>query len=557
MGHEPDQSSVRRYDGDMANAVAVQEAPRRRERIVGDERDHRCAHQLGDARADRRPRRRGGDLEAERALELVERAVQMTAELARVGDETRIRDGADRQAVGVAHDRELDPHAVEERHERMDLVDAAPEHPARLARAGDVGRDGVERGRRWHEPAEERVQRRGKHAGELEREPRRPRLALVLQRTHLRRDPPEPLFRIGDVDRQPGDHRGDEVPERHVLLDAADAHGDERAHAEAVGRHAARAEPSTERAAHDGQHDVVHLAVGGAARHQEVVERERCPHDPPAVADRRVERQRRAGVAYERGERADRLHRVARLLEQGRRAEPRARRPTVRSRRRACASIRHGARHRIGHGFEQLRPAHAVDHGVVDLAEQRGTPTGEAVDQVRLPERSIGIERRREERVEEPVQRLVVAGRRHGDVADVPSHVEARVVLPVRPFEVEEGSHRSLAVAGDATEPLGHRGDERLERDRSFEQRDAADVESLVRLLVVEERSVERRESMRGCHALSDAIHSPSRVRVVSSEPSGGSEKPHDAAPIVGTATRRGAGRSEGEASDYDACRSQ
>ena len=170
------------------------------------------------------------------------------------------------------------------------------------------------------------------------------------------------------------------------------------------------------------------------------------------------------------------------------------------------------ARHRVRHRLEHLGAAHAVDHGVVHLAEERRAPAGEPIDQVRLPQGTAGVERRGEERVDQLVQLGLAAGRRHGDVAEMAAHVEGRVLLPAWPVEVEERPDRALAVAGDRAEALDHRRREGLERDRAVEQRDAADVHTLVGLLEVEESRVEGRETLRTRHG-----HPPLAPKRVSS----------------------------------------
>ena len=396
----------------------------------------------------------------------------------------------------------------------MDLVDPPSEYVTDLARTGDVRGDRIQRHDGWCETSDHGVHRRWQPARELERQTRRTRLPLLLERAHFRRDAPQALAGIGDVDRQPCDHRRDQIAERQVLLRAAEAHRHERPHAQAVGRDAAAEQPSAEGAGHDGEDHVVHLALGGAADGHEVVERKGCPHDAPLVGDRGIEWQRRAGLTHEGREGADRAERVTGLLEQRGRLQHgahRGARGAVGRRSPTGSSGAVGRRAGIRHHLEQLRAAHAVDHGVMDLAEDGRPSAGKTVDQIGLPEGSLRIQGGGEQRVDQRVKRRVVAGRRNAHVPDVMTHVERGVVLPVGPPEIQEGSHGTLVVPGDPTEPLGQRFEEGGEGNRPVQHGDAADVQAAVRLLVIQEGRIEGAEARRVGHTGADASTRPTR----------------------------------------------
>jgi len=126
------------------------------------------------------------------------------------------------------------------------------------------------------------------------------------------------------------------------------------------------------------------------------------------------------------------------------------------------------------------------------FAEECRAPVGKTVDEIGLPEWVSLIHRRLEEGIDELVELFVPAGRRQGDVPKVATDVEVRVVLPARPIQIEKRAERPLAVAPDGAQALGHRRPEGGKRKEPVEKCDTADVEPLVRLLVVEKRRIER-----------------------------------------------------------------
>jgi hypothetical protein len=373
--------------------------------------------------------------------------------------------------------------------------------------------------------AEERGDDGGERAGRHERELGGAGLPALLERPGLRRDAFQARERILDPDRQGGEHRRHPVPEREPLVVAADAHRDERSQPEPVGRDAAAREVAAERARDDREHDVVHLAGRCTAHGEEVVQGKLGPHDVPGVGQPAVEGERWCRLAHERGEDGDGLDRLPRSGPQPPGAEggsdagqgdpppaePRgegdggAGRPARRGRWGGCHP---GAR--VGDHIEDLRAAHAVEHGVMDLEEERGPPALEPLDQVHLPEGVDGIEGRREEGVDQPVQLRLAARRGHRDPAHVAVHVEGRVPRPGGEAQIEHRPDRSLVVAAERAEPLLEGLGKAVERDGPLQDSHATDVQELVPALELEEGGVERGEPSRLGH---DAPPQPARRR--------------------------------------------
>ena len=107
---------------------------------------------------------------------------------------------------------------------------------------------------------------------------------------------------------------------------------------------------------------------------------------------------------------------------------------------------------------------------MMDLVHDGGPAVGEPVDQVRLPEGVLGVERRGDELVHQRVQFGVSARRRNAHVPDMPAGVEARHVLPARQRPVEDRAHRPLEVARQPPESLDGQLREGVERDRAVQQ---------------------------------------------------------------------------------------
>src|SRR5262249_56671315 len=99
--------------------------------------------------------------------------------------------------------------------------------------------------------------------------------------------------------------------------------------------------------------------------------------------------------------------------------------------------------------------AHAVDHRVVDLAEDDAPVAAPAVDLVQLPERTLAMERLREETAHQ-VHELGVLARRTERVPEhVMADVEVRVRLPGRGREVQRHRDGPLGVARDEMHARG------------------------------------------------------------------------------------------------------
>ena len=128
----------------------------------------------------------------------------------------------------------------------------------------------------------------------------------------------------------------------------------------------------------------------------------------------------------------------------------------------------------------------------MDLQQERAPASGEAVDQIALPEGKPWVERRREQRVDQLVERRLVPGRRDGDVPDMAADVEGIRVAPGGEAEVERRTHCALTIAVEAQQALVEQRDQLLEGHGAVEQGDTAHVQRLGRGFEVEEGRIER-----------------------------------------------------------------
>src|SRR5205807_8355258 len=106
-------------------------------------------------------------------------------------------------------------------------------------------------------------------------------------------------------------------------------------------------------------------------------------------------------------------------------------------------------RSRIEQDAEELDAAHAVDHRVMHLAEDDALLAVPAVDLVQLPERTLAMERLREEPADQVHELVMVAGRAQRVAEHVMPDVEVGIGLPRRMREIEWHGHRALGVAGN------------------------------------------------------------------------------------------------------------
>jgi hypothetical protein len=111
----------------------------------------------------------------------------------------------------------------------------------------------------------------------------------------------------------------------------------------------------------------------------------------------------------------------------------------------------------------QLRPGGAVDHAVVDLRDRREAVAPlESLDEPDLPERSLAVERLRDDAAGEPLELLDVSGAGQGGVAHVEVDAEEGIVHPDGAARERRGAD-ALAVQVQA---------------RRDEASDAADVDA-------------------------------------------------------------------------------
>ena len=146
------------------------------------------------------------------------------------------------------------------------------------------------------------------------------------------------------------------------------------------------------------------------------------------------------------------------------------------------------------HGRE-VDAGDAVDHRVVRLGDQREPPVLEALDEPQLPQRLRAVQALGEHARAHGEQRVLVAGRGQRRVAHVVGEVERRVVDPQRAAGLERRRRELLAVARDEVQPRLDVREELLQPGRlALEQREGADVHVRVRLLLRQERGIDRRQ---------------------------------------------------------------
>ena len=110
-------------------------------------------------------------------------------------------------------------------------------------------------------------------------------------------------------------------------------------------------------------------------------------------------------------------------------------------------------------GARHLHACHAVDRGVVDLADDREAALRHALDPVQalhdveLPERAVQVEGPRHQPGRLDAELAPVARVGQGDVADVELQIEARVFDPVGVVEVERHPHEAPPEGLGLVEP--------------------------------------------------------------------------------------------------------
>ncbi len=494
-------------DGQVADAVLAHRAPRAAEEVSRTDRDHVPRHQLADGERAAAFDRRFWALRphSEVVRELVGRRPQCRREPIDVRDQRRVGRGRDRELPGIAQDGEAEADAGRERHDGVQVHDLLTEERARLARSRHVGAHRVGDRPELHHTREQRRQRRWHGAGDSEREVERTALPRFLGGAHLGRDQVQALARVGDVERERHEHARHAVPERQVLVVATHVHGDQRPRPP-TGCGGLGGQEAPQTAGDDGQCDVVHLAACRASHGEEFVELERRPHDPAGVPDGPVEREGTQAFAHQIERRAGGRrgglqigHHAAGMGDPFQRP-PHAAQQILSARgeraRRRDGRLGAGARlPAVGHDFQHLDPADAVDHAVVDFGEQCGAPVGEALEQVALPERTIGSQGPREDLVyDAPEGRLV--GRRRDSAPD--GCVGADRSRGRRASRAAKGREWTAPVLADSAAAPPRRAaedlDQLLERRRLLQHGDGADVQPLGRPLEIEEGRIERRQ---------------------------------------------------------------
>ena len=122
------------------------------------------------------------------------------------------------------------------------------------------------------------------------------------------------------------------------------------------------------------------------------------------------------------------------------------------------------------------------------------------MDQVELPQRPAAVERPGEDALDGARELAVVAGRRHGAVADVEVDVEVGILDPVRVVEAERYLHELARERRQQVEPLADEPADVLVREVAAGRRrrvvdgEAADVAVCPRRLDRQELGVEARE---------------------------------------------------------------
>jgi hypothetical protein len=217
--------------------------------------------------------------------------------------------------------------------------------------------------------------------------------------------------------RQRPAHGGDLVAELVALVVGAHRDRHERAQVQALGPHAAGAQPGAQAAGDDGEHDVVDRAAELVLDRLEVGEVVRDPGDPPVRRRRHLQRRRRRGgeggldedVADALRALEDRADRGLRVQRAGGGAERDAGRAGGDLHRGLGLELDVGGRRRglprrlglldlarLGRDVEEHREdvdaRHAVDERVVGLRDDREAVVLQAVDEPHLPQRLGAVE---------------------------------------------------------------------------------------------------------------------------------------------------------------------
>jgi len=280
-----------------------------------------------------------------------------------------------------------------------------------------------------------------------------------------------------------------------------------------------------QRAADDGEHDVVHLASGARADLLDLVQVDPRPVEAPVGADFYVERRAADGLdpaARRVPETLDRLRRRVETLPRAagaglaRAHEPEGkrqrapdlareelhaagRRPRDPAPGRTRDVVGIGAHHHV----ERVAPRDPVCEAVVDLGDGREAVSLDALDDPQLPERLSAVELLRHDPPGQPLELPHVPRHRQRRVAHVVLQVEAGVVDPHRlpearnPGELLAKSRHLVQLVRrelhDALEVELSTG----ERQRlGVEERDRPDVHVRIVVLDGQERRVDGRKTL-------------------------------------------------------------
>ena len=382
------------------------------------------------------------------------------------------------------------------RHPEHQAIDRDASEVERLPRPRDVGHD--EAGLAAEEVDREILDGLGAPAEQVEQRQDRRCLRRALQRVHARLGRAQALRRTPAAHRQVQDHQAEFVAEFPDPLGRAQVDGHHRAHGRAIDVDVASLQVGAQRTGHGRDEHVVDL---GAERHADgldVVERDGFrPRDPLLHAELALERglgvrrleefgREHRDTVEDHGGLRERLLRMHDRVETG--AEPgkgvsRSGRDGVQSerdravgprvaggRRRGCCGRGH---RRVAGRVEQV-PDHRhhpgpVAQAVVD-ADDEGAAAIDAVDDVRLPERSLAIERRGGQVADQVRQCRLVVRRRERDVMQLLLDREVRHVLPAWGCDRKSPFDHALAKASESRQAriedrLHSREGERLARE--------------------------------------------------------------------------------------------
>ena len=261
--------------------------------------------------------------------------------------------------------------------------------------------------------------------------------------------------------------------------------------------------PAQRRAERDGgrgEQDVVHRRVLRPARLADRIQACVCEGDDAPPARSAIQRGARGG-SQQVAQDATRLARIARAeaaRRAGRGGQPRPGRQERRTpgTRAPRTPGRRRIRDRIGLGVEQQRRdldrGDAVDERVVHLADERPAAARQAVDDAHPPQRSRGIQRRREQHARRCAQLALPAGRGERERADVVRDVERRVVLPAARARRERRRDETAAQLRHAVQARREVPAQPAERGRGPVEADRPpDVQRRAVRVEIEERTIE------------------------------------------------------------------